>query len=367
MGKYSITKRRHSHQSKILRSKQEETFIVRNLEHVNSTTRLKHRTTTTTATTTTSSTFRPLAASTPYDIEQANAFNDGSPRKFIAFDWHMWHPECIRHSCHSSPLFPFLNAFAVVFRFLDENSTIILDTTCLLQYAKAHTPSNHEQQSRTIELIVQATIPFRLSSPSANYLSTSITVHTEYAIIRALFEWWQQTIEYRKRENMAFVNTNRICKWSFVFIKNINISVRNGCVRFSLSLSQRRTWKIQTSVDNQNTVGYQYKSSGRQWCTSTLASFIHWFFSWRGRDGCLKWTELSARDKYVGIMPSLFMHSSENRITMNETICLRSRTTSTVIASPGDCFFWNIKCWTFSSSSLALDWSVTSIRWWAPW
>lgn len=106
------------------------------------------------------------------------------------------------------------------------------------------------------------------------------------------------------------------------------------------SLSQRRTWKIQTSVDNQNTVGYQYKSSGRQWCTSTLASFIHWFFSWRGRDGCLKWTELSARDKYVGIMPSLFMHSSENRITINETICLRSRTTSTVIASSWDCFFW---------------------------
>ena len=55
----------------------------------------------------------------------------------------------------------------------------------------------------------------------------------------------------------------------------------------------------------------------------------------RGRDGCLKWTELSARDKYVGIMPSLFMHSSEKNITMNEAYCLHGvlayRTTDAVI------------------------------------
>ena len=76
MGKYFITKRRHSHQSKILRNKQEETLIVKTIEHANSTIRFKHRT---------ASTFRPLAASTPYDIEQSNPFNDGSPRKLNNF------------------------------------------------------------------------------------------------------------------------------------------------------------------------------------------------------------------------------------------------------------------------------------------
>jgi hypothetical protein len=74
MGKYSITKRRHSHQSKILHTQQETTFILNKIEHANSTIRLKH------------TSFRPLAASTPCDIEQSNSFNDGSPRKFIAFD-----------------------------------------------------------------------------------------------------------------------------------------------------------------------------------------------------------------------------------------------------------------------------------------
>lgn len=77
MRKYSITKRRHSHQSKILRTKQDDTFIVKNIEHANSTMRLKNRTTTA---------FRPLAASTPYDIGQSNSFNDGSPRKFNTLD-----------------------------------------------------------------------------------------------------------------------------------------------------------------------------------------------------------------------------------------------------------------------------------------
>jgi hypothetical protein len=77
MGKYSLTKRRHSHQSKILHTQQETTFIFNKLEQANSTTRLKHHTNTS---------FRPLAASTPYEIEQSNSFNDGSPRKFITFD-----------------------------------------------------------------------------------------------------------------------------------------------------------------------------------------------------------------------------------------------------------------------------------------
>jgi len=70
MGKYSLTKRRYSHQSNILCTKQETTLIFNQIEHVNSTIRLKH------------TSFRPLAASTPYDIEQSNPFNDGSPRKF---------------------------------------------------------------------------------------------------------------------------------------------------------------------------------------------------------------------------------------------------------------------------------------------
>ena len=75
MGKYSLTKRRHSHQSKILHTQQDETFMLKKIDHANSTLRLKHRA---------SNTFRPLAASTPYDIEQSNSFNDGSPRKFNA-------------------------------------------------------------------------------------------------------------------------------------------------------------------------------------------------------------------------------------------------------------------------------------------
>lgn len=77
MGKYSLTKRRHSHQSKVYPTKQEDTFILNKSKNVNSTTRLKYRT---------NVSFRPLAASTPYDIEQSNPFNDGSPRKFITFD-----------------------------------------------------------------------------------------------------------------------------------------------------------------------------------------------------------------------------------------------------------------------------------------
>ena len=71
MGKYSLTKRHHSQQSKILHTKQETTSIVNKTEHTNSTTRLKYRINTS---------FRPLAASTPYDIGQSNSFNDGSPR-----------------------------------------------------------------------------------------------------------------------------------------------------------------------------------------------------------------------------------------------------------------------------------------------
>ncbi|UJR37542.1 hypothetical protein I4U23_030244 [Adineta vaga] len=71
MGKYSLTKRRHSHQSKLLHTQQETTILFNKIEHTNSTTRLKqHRMNTF---------FRPLAASTPYTIEQSNTFNDGSP------------------------------------------------------------------------------------------------------------------------------------------------------------------------------------------------------------------------------------------------------------------------------------------------
>ncbi|CAF4778430.1 unnamed protein product, partial [Rotaria sp. Silwood2] len=74
MGKYSLTKRRHSHQSNIFHTKQETTLILNKIEHANSTTRLKNRTNTS---------FRPLAASTPYDIEQSNPFNDGSPHSIM--------------------------------------------------------------------------------------------------------------------------------------------------------------------------------------------------------------------------------------------------------------------------------------------
>jgi hypothetical protein len=72
MGKHTITKRRHSHQSKILYTQQEPTFFFFNqVEHLN-TTRLKH------------TSFRPLATSTPYDDrEQSSSFNADSPRKFI--------------------------------------------------------------------------------------------------------------------------------------------------------------------------------------------------------------------------------------------------------------------------------------------
>lgn len=76
MGKYSFTKRRHSHQSKLLHTQPETSILFNKIDHTNSTTRLKHRMNTF---------FRPLAASTPYEIEQSNPFNDGSPRKFHTF------------------------------------------------------------------------------------------------------------------------------------------------------------------------------------------------------------------------------------------------------------------------------------------
>ena len=75
MGKYSLKKRRHSHQSKILHTQQDETFMLKKIDLATSTIRLKHRA---------SNAFRPLAASTPHDIEQSNSFNDGSPRKLRA-------------------------------------------------------------------------------------------------------------------------------------------------------------------------------------------------------------------------------------------------------------------------------------------
>jgi len=62
MGKHTITKRRYSHQPKV-----EPTFVL--FEHLNTSIRLKHR-----------NTFRPLATSTPYDIEQIHSFYIDSPR-----------------------------------------------------------------------------------------------------------------------------------------------------------------------------------------------------------------------------------------------------------------------------------------------
>lgn len=73
MGKRRITKRCYSHQSKIFYTQQEPTFFL--LEHLNSTIRLKHRSNTS---------FRPLATSTPHDIEQSTSFNNDSPRKFLS-------------------------------------------------------------------------------------------------------------------------------------------------------------------------------------------------------------------------------------------------------------------------------------------
>jgi hypothetical protein len=82
MGKYSISKRRHSHQSKILRTKQEETLIGKNLGHLNSLTHVKQQRSTVTAAAAAAAMFRPLAASTPYDIHaQTNSIHDNSPRK----------------------------------------------------------------------------------------------------------------------------------------------------------------------------------------------------------------------------------------------------------------------------------------------
>jgi len=72
MGKHTITKRRYSHQSKILYPQQEPTFFL--FEHVNTSNRVKYRTNTS---------FRPLATSSPYDLEQSYLFNSDSPRKFL--------------------------------------------------------------------------------------------------------------------------------------------------------------------------------------------------------------------------------------------------------------------------------------------
>lgn len=72
MGKYFVSKRRQSHQSKVLRPKQEDTLCTRILENVNKTMRFKSRVT---------STFKPLAASTPYEISQSSHFNTGSSCK----------------------------------------------------------------------------------------------------------------------------------------------------------------------------------------------------------------------------------------------------------------------------------------------
>ncbi|CAF3370763.1 unnamed protein product [Rotaria socialis] len=72
MGKHIITKRRYSHQSKIFSTQQEPTFFV--LEHLNASSRFKHRNNTS---------FRPLATSTPYEIEQSRSFNSDSPHSFM--------------------------------------------------------------------------------------------------------------------------------------------------------------------------------------------------------------------------------------------------------------------------------------------
>jgi hypothetical protein len=69
MGKHTINKRRYSHQSKILYTQQEPTFYL--FEHLNTSNRVKH------------TSFRPLATSSPYDLEQSYLFNSDSPRKFL--------------------------------------------------------------------------------------------------------------------------------------------------------------------------------------------------------------------------------------------------------------------------------------------
>ncbi|CAF1092689.1 unnamed protein product [Rotaria sordida] len=72
MGK---TKRRYSHQSKNFSTQQEPTFFV--FEHLNTTSRLKQRNNTS---------FRPLATSTPYEIEQLHSFNSSnSPHSFVRY------------------------------------------------------------------------------------------------------------------------------------------------------------------------------------------------------------------------------------------------------------------------------------------
>ncbi|CAF0956974.1 unnamed protein product [Adineta steineri] len=73
MEKHTIKKRRYSHQSKILYTQQEPTFFL--FEHLNTTmTHLKHRNNTS---------FRPLATSTPYEIEQSHSFNCNSPQSIM--------------------------------------------------------------------------------------------------------------------------------------------------------------------------------------------------------------------------------------------------------------------------------------------
>jgi hypothetical protein len=72
MGKHTITKKRYSHQPKILYTQQEPTFFL--FEHSNTSNRVKYRTNTS---------FRPLATSSPYDLEQSYLFNSDSPRKFL--------------------------------------------------------------------------------------------------------------------------------------------------------------------------------------------------------------------------------------------------------------------------------------------
>ncbi|CAF3448559.1 unnamed protein product [Rotaria sp. Silwood1] len=85
------TKRRYSHQSKIFSTQQEPTLFL--FEHLNTTTsHLKHRQ---------NISFRPLATSTPYDIEQSHLYNNNndSPHSFVRYQ----RPLLISPVCCSTP------------------------------------------------------------------------------------------------------------------------------------------------------------------------------------------------------------------------------------------------------------------------
>lgn len=146
MGKYSLTKRRHSHQPKSLQV-QPETTAFGNVEQSNSSIRSKQQQQSQRR----STFFQPLAASTPYHIERSNAFSDGSPREFIT---HVMFFEILSLSTRHAAA----------------------HTTRLLQHTETnssydHDDQQHQQQSWPCERYT-AVQPVR-----SDYLSASIAIH----------------------------------------------------------------------------------------------------------------------------------------------------------------------------------------------